>query len=724
MKNAAALAALLAMTGVAHAQSPPGPEAPGPGGGGESPAVPTSPQEAGAPTAVDGRVTYQPDFFAQYTPQTALDMVRRVPGFSIDSGSDRRGFSGTAGNVLIDGGRPSAKSQGLQDILGRIPAKQVVRLELIRGAASGEAAGQSVLVNVVRTASAGSGRYEAEAEISDSQRISPRGELSYNGRIGQMEFTLGADRYMEQRPLGGIRMLRDGQDNLVGARSDWTPRTYREANVNGAISTPLFGGTFNFNVSGGRENFKTALESQGFTVAPVSSVVSPAGPTVVAVPADSFRLSIDDRNRERELSADWERRFGDLTFKLVALDTREWGGNDESTRVRDNAGATAAVVSQRTRYESSESIARVSASWAVAPSHRIEFGGEGALNTLDAALSLTEDLGAGPSPIALPAANVTVEEERFEGFLTYNWKVSPRWTVESGVTVETSTISQSGDTTASRTLTYWKPNVQVSRQIGTRDQARVRLFRDVSQLDFGDFVSSATLADNTVAAGNPDLRPQATWRLEGVFDKRFGENGAVALTVAREWIEDASDLVPILDPRPGAPIPIYFDAPGNIGEGEVFSIRLTGTIPLGAVLKGGQVKVDLNWSDAEVTDPVTHRTRQISGFADTEANIEFRQDITAMKLAWGFEFYKRAEVQFFRVGELETYEEGPLMFGFVESTAIRGVKMRAFVENMLDSEFKRERRFYSPDRNGAVFRDEERERQFGRVFGVEVSGNF
>jgi hypothetical protein len=246
----------------------------------------------------------------------------------------------------------------------------------------------------------------------------------------------------------------------------------------------------------------------------------------------------------------------------------------------------------------------------------------------------------------------------------------------------------------------------------------------VSQLDFGDFVSSATLADNTVAAGNPELRPQATWRLEGVLDKRFGQNGAFGLTVAREWIEDASDLVPILDPRPGAPNPIYFDAPGNIGEGEVLSVQLTGTLPLGAVLKGGEVKVDLNWADSEVTDPLTRRTRQISGFADTEVEIEFRQDIASRKLAWGLEYYKRSQVQFFRVGELETYEEGPFMFGFVESTAIPGVKVRGFVENMLNSEFKRERRFYAPNRNGSVFFDEERERQFGRVFGIEVSGNF
>jgi hypothetical protein len=44
---------------------------------------------------------------------------------------DRRGFSGAVGNLLIDGVRPSTKSQGVEGILSRIPANQVVRQDKI-----------------------------------------------------------------------------------------------------------------------------------------------------------------------------------------------------------------------------------------------------------------------------------------------------------------------------------------------------------------------------------------------------------------------------------------------------------------------------------------------------------------------------------------------------------------------------------------------------------------
>lgn len=664
-----------------------------------------SPAPNSASTAPDdGRVVYAPDFFSQYSPQTALDMVARVPGFSIDEGSDRRGFSGTAGNVLIDGARPSAKAQGIESILERIPASQVARLELIRAASTGEAAGQSVVVNVVRGASAldtGAGAYEVDLERSVSNRVTVRGNGSYTGKIGEMEYTLGAGRYLEERPLRGYRYLRDANDALTGSRNDFTPRTFRELDLNGAISAPLLGGTLNLNVSGERWNFATALESLGYSPAEVLT--------------DSFRLDIDERQREREVGGDFERKFGDWTLKAVGLDTLRLYSNDERTLTRDANFNATGLLTQRTRNRASETIGRLSAAWAVNPAHRIEFGGETAFNALETDLQLTQN----GMPVVLPAANVTVEEDRQEGFITWTWKPTPKWTFENGVTVETSTIEQSGDTSASRTLTFWKPSLQASRQIG-RDQVRLKLFRDVSQLNFNDFASSATLADESVAAGNPDLRPQSKWRLEGVLDHRWGQNGALTLTLAHEEIEDASDLIPIFDPMSGK----FFDAPGNIGEGRNRIAQIKTTIPVGSIIKGGQFEFYVSYVDSEVTDPTTLMLRPVSSNADLYYEVEFRQDLPGMKLSWGFDLEDPSERRFFRVAERETFEEGPFLSAYIETTRFAKAKVRLYAHNLLDAEFNRERRFFTPNRAGAFSFEEERERQFGRFVGIEVSGNF
>jgi len=90
-----------------------------------------------ARAADSGTILYPASFFDSAHPATANDMITRLPGFSLDTGNSARGFAGTAGNVLIDGTRPTAKTDDLQTILTRIPAGDVDRIELIRGGAPG-----------------------------------------------------------------------------------------------------------------------------------------------------------------------------------------------------------------------------------------------------------------------------------------------------------------------------------------------------------------------------------------------------------------------------------------------------------------------------------------------------------------------------------------------------------------------------------------------------------
>src|SRR5689334_16398732 len=98
-----------------------------------TPAYAQAAGDAPAPTAAStSRTTaYPASFFAQDAPLNALDIARQVPGFQIDFGDQSiRGFSGAAGNVVINGQRPSSKSENLNDILQKIPANRVVRVEV------------------------------------------------------------------------------------------------------------------------------------------------------------------------------------------------------------------------------------------------------------------------------------------------------------------------------------------------------------------------------------------------------------------------------------------------------------------------------------------------------------------------------------------------------------------------------------------------------------------
>ena len=108
-------------------------------------------QAAPAPDAGSNVTPYNPEFFSQFRPNTALDMIGRLPGFSFQDSGNGRGFSGTAGNVLIDGERPPSRGDYLSSILARIPASGVERIEVVRGGTDGiDMQGQAIVANIIR----------------------------------------------------------------------------------------------------------------------------------------------------------------------------------------------------------------------------------------------------------------------------------------------------------------------------------------------------------------------------------------------------------------------------------------------------------------------------------------------------------------------------------------------------------------------------------------------
>ncbi len=104
-----------------------------------------------APAPDQALTSYDGAFFAAARPSDAKAMIDRIPGFAFDGGGSVRGLSGAAGNVLIDGRRPASKSDSLSDVLARIPADQVIRIDVIRGGAPGiDMQRKPVVANVVR----------------------------------------------------------------------------------------------------------------------------------------------------------------------------------------------------------------------------------------------------------------------------------------------------------------------------------------------------------------------------------------------------------------------------------------------------------------------------------------------------------------------------------------------------------------------------------------------
>jgi hypothetical protein len=360
----------------------------------------------------------------------------------------------------------------------------------------------------------------------------------------------------------------------------------------------------------------------------------------------------------------------------------------------------------------------------------LEFGAEGALNTLDASFAFTEDDGAGPVAVFVPNANVTIEERRGEVFASYTWRPDDRWSLEARVADEFSTLTFTGDTNQTVRLTYLKPSIQLSRSIGTNNQLRLRAYRDVGQLNFDDFVSRTSVSDSLINGGNPDLLPETAWRLELGGDLNLPAGVALSFALTQHWISDAADLVELSAPgaNPGDP-DILFDAPGNIGDGRATSLTTHVTLPLTALLPGARLTFDGTFWKTSVTDPVTHERRSISGRANASFNGEFRQDIGSRHLSWGLHFQKTTAQRTLRHNETDTSEEGPYIDLFAETTAIQGLRIRVEADDIFNTPIRRTRRFFGDpvtgDRNDPLSSSQYRRRTFDPPWLVlSVSGSF
>src|SRR6266496_769768 len=213
-------------------------------------AAQTATPPASAPSASN---SYPASYFALARPNTAFDMIARLPGFTFDPGQSVRGFAGAAGNVLIDGERPPTKADTLDDILKRIPASSVERIEVIRGGAPGiDMQGRTVLANVILVHTA---RTEMTAtgitNVYTDGRVLPAGQFEFTRRNGDRSLS-GSARYYDEEggeEGTGFQHLTNGSGVVLRDAFGRKTDVDKGLELRGGMQTLLLGGTLNLNTS-------------------------------------------------------------------------------------------------------------------------------------------------------------------------------------------------------------------------------------------------------------------------------------------------------------------------------------------------------------------------------------------------------------------------------------------------------------------------------------------
>jgi hypothetical protein len=607
-----ATAAMFCIASAAHAGEAEKPAtAPAPAAGQEAAQapVPTGPTDK-APlddAAQRGVLVFQPEFFNAQRPNTALDMVQRVPGFVINDGSGTRGFEGAVGNILINGDRPASKNDTGSNVLGRTQANRVERIELIRGGAPGvDMQGYAVIVNVILKKGVSRQSIATwNAMIFDGGRDIYGGSYQFTATNGDKSWgvTLSDGMGSSDSNGPGTNVRHDGTGKLIRDEKFVNDGYGGGDSIRGNYKSPFAGGKIEATARYGVNDWQQWQEWSSTT---------------------AFRRSAyEEKYHSGELGLTYTRPLA----PGWNLESRAIYSGETFTNLSTSDETLSGAKSPQQRFsadgEDSESIFRTLIRHDYNKAITIEAGAEVAYNMLDVKQAFT----VGGAPVALPSASVKVEEIRGEAFTKATWRVNPKLTLEGGLRFEKSKLKQSGDASNEKSFFYAKPRFLATWTPVANNQLRVRFERELGQLDFNDFAASAELSDETVYGGNVDLKPEQRWISEISYERRFWGEGIVSIGYRHDEIIGVIDRLPL---------PGNLSATGNIGDGTLDRLSVNIVVPTDKLgIKGGRFTFKNDWNETHVKDPTTGKDRPITQVRPTQANLGFQQDLPKYKTQWG-----------------------------------------------------------------------------------------
>lgn len=677
---------------------------------------------AASPTGRATRTTtYEAAFFAQYAPRTALDIAQRVPGFTLDlgnsqagNGNDVRGFAGTAGNVVINGARPSTKAEALDTTLSRIPAQRVVRVEVSPGDLYGsDYSGKSQVLNIVLSDEGG---FDANVTATAKRWFSGYVNTDIQGSA---LFRRGRNTFNIAGGTGRNRQIEEGTDDLTDLATGQLVEHRRKHNSYFNKDPFLAAAWANENGSSKAIHLNARWQPSSFDLFQ-SNLVTPG----TGAPHDD-NLIQRYRDPVIELGGDVTRPLAGGAVKFVALATRR-KRNDTDRYIQhdgllqDNASVNGGF-EQSVHARRNETIGRLSWTKADVLGFSFEAGAEGAYNTLDDKVDLFAiDAHGGKIRIDLPIADAKVAEKRGEAYVNIGRNLSPSLRVDGGVNYEFSSLKVTGDAEAHRTLKFVKPNLTVDWKPGGNWHTQFSIRRTVAQLNFYDFISIGDLSTKRVTGSNADLVPQRSWEFRATAEHPILGDGLFKLDAGYDLVSKLQDQILIFDDAGNA-----FSGPGNLGNGTRSFATLTLDAPLSRLWKGLRAKFTGTLQRTRVDDPISGDPRKWSGFwPNWQWDLTVRRDAGAW--SYGFELSDNQRFTFYRTDEFDTnLNRGAYMTAFVEFRPTPRMAINFLIDNALSTHAARDRILFRPNRAepNAVF-DEFRDRNRHRSFQITLKQSF
>ncbi|APZ99824.1 hypothetical protein BWQ93_16025 [Sphingopyxis sp. QXT-31] len=692
MIGAASLGAMAALSiGSADAQAPSG-DAP--------PAI---------PAPVNGAERYTPADFARFAPRTALDMVEKIPGFLIVTGTNggARGLGQATENVLIGGERIANKSTDARTALARITATQVAYIDIVDGASLNVPGLTGQVANVVLVAGAGAGggvkttlRWQPEwrPRIDDNWL---NGEISTTGKLGGTQVTLSLKNEANRNGHWGPERRFDEDGALLFNRDEIGAYEGDRPRLSAALArTTANGNKWNLNLGGQLQKLRERVT--GTSVQPVFGRVT-----------EEFRFTEDEYNFD--IGGDYEMGLGKGRLKLISLYRFEHSPFVDTFVIDREIGGRRGERFSQTADES-EAILRGEYSWRTAGGTDWQVAMEGAYNILDVDAEYAVLQADGSFlPVAFGGERTKVEEKRGEASLTWGRALAPNLTAQLNLAAEYSELTSSGPGGLTRSFIRPKGKFALAWKVGPKTTINWFVQRRVDQLDFFDFASSVDVANGQGNGGNGRLVPPIVNRSELEFVQDMGKWGNASVAFAYGYAQDLVDQIPLSPTEEGR---------GNLPPAHLYRITTKGTLlldPLG--WKGARINVDATWRRNRVRDPLTDQWRDQSFGQEYIADLSLRHDVPGSNFAWGGGYFDERFSPGLRLDAIEKeYTVGPFVTAFVEHKNVAGFTVKLSYRNLAGMKDGFDRTVFVDRRDGPIEFSESRQRKFGQYFQLTVTG--
>ncbi len=660
------------------------------------------------PAPANGAQRYSPGDFASFSPRTALDMVEKVPGFLIVTGTNggERGLGAATQNVLINGERIANKSTDARSALQRIAATQVAYVDIVDGASLNVPGLTGQVANVVLVAGA------AQAGFTTTIRWQPdwrprlddnwlNGEVSTTGKIGGTNVTLSLKNEANRNGHWGPEQRFDGSGNLSFTRDEFGHNGGDRPRLSTALArTTANGNKWNFNLGGQLQMLNANV--RGTSVQPV------AGPV-----REAFKFIEDEYNFD--IGGDYELGLGTGRLKLIGLYRFEHSPTAETFIVDRAIGGRSGERFKQTADES-ESILRSEYSWRTTGGTDWQVALEGAYNTLDVDAEFAALQPDGSFlPIVFGGEKTKVEEKRGDASLTWGRALASNLTAQVNLGAEYSELSSSGP--GGLTRRFIRPNGKLALAWKLGEKTTLNWFaqRRVDQLNFYDFASSVDVATGQGNGGNGLLVPPILNRTELEMVQDMGAWGNASVAFAYAYAQDLVDQIPLSPTTEGR---------GNLPGAHLYRISSKATLLLDRLgWKGARVNSDLTWRRNRVRDPLTGGWRDQSDGQEYLVDVNLRHDIPGSQIAWGAGYLDERYSANVRLDAIEDeYNDGAFVTAFVEHKDVAGFTVKLSYRNLAGQKNALDRTVFVDRRNGPIAFSENRLRKFGQFFQLTVTG--